>query len=66
MGFTNIDSIIVDWLDVNSITDKKFIRFIDYKPSVSVEELEAKGFKHKALGDEIQRLEVLAFSELIK
>jgi hypothetical protein len=57
--------IIVDWLDVNVIHNKIFIRFIDYVPSVSAEELMKQGFKGKALGDEIKRLEIEKFKRLI-
>lgn len=58
--------IIVDWLDVNVIHNKIFIRFIDYVPSVSAEELMKQGFKGKALGDEIKRLEIEKFKNLIQ
>jgi tRNA nucleotidyltransferase/poly(A) polymerase len=57
--------LIVDWLDINKIHKKIFIRFIDYVPSVSAEDLIAKGFKGKPLGDEIKRLEIEKFKELI-
>ena len=58
--------LIVGWLDLNSIHDKIFIRFIDYVPSVSAEELMKQGFKGKALGDEIKRLEIEKFKNLIQ
>jgi tRNA nucleotidyltransferase/poly(A) polymerase len=58
--------LIVGWLDLNSIHNKIFIRFIDYVPSVSAEELMKQGFKGKALGDEIKRLEIEKFNELIQ
>jgi tRNA nucleotidyltransferase/poly(A) polymerase len=56
---------IVDWLDTCGIHDKIFIRFIDYVPSVSAEDLMAKGFKGKELGDEIKRLEIENFKKFI-
>jgi tRNA nucleotidyltransferase/poly(A) polymerase len=58
--------LIVGWLDLNRIHKKIFIRFIDYVPSVSAEELMKQGFKGKALGDEIKRLEIEKFNELIQ
>ena len=51
------DATILEWLKVQNINDDDIIRFIDYKPSVSSKELMDKGFKGKALGDEIKRLE---------
>jgi tRNA nucleotidyltransferase/poly(A) polymerase len=56
---------IVDWLDTCGIHDKIFIRFIDYVPSVSAEDLMAKGFKGKELGDEIKRLEIEKFKQML-
>jgi tRNA nucleotidyltransferase/poly(A) polymerase len=56
---------IVDWLDTCGISDKIFIRFIDYVPSVSAEDLMDKGFKGKELGDEIKRLEIENFKKFI-
>jgi tRNA nucleotidyltransferase/poly(A) polymerase len=57
---------IIDWLDVNTITALRFIRFIDYVPSISAEDLMARGFKGKELGEEIKRLEKQKFIELVK
>ena len=56
---------IIDWLDTCEIHSKIFIRFIDYVPSVSAEDLMAKGFKGKELGDEIKRLEIENFKKFI-
>lgn len=56
---------IVDWLDTCEIHSKIFIRFIDYVPSVSAEDLMAKGFKGKELGDEIKRLEIENFKQML-
>lgn len=54
---------IIDWLDTCGIHAKVFIRFIDYVPTVSAEELMSKGFKGKELGDEIKRLEIEKFKK---
>ena len=56
---------IIDWLDTCGIHSKIFIRFIDYVPSVSAEDLMAKGFKGKELGDEIKRLEIENFKQML-
>lgn len=56
---------IIDWLDTCGIHSKIFIRFIDYVPSVSAEDLMDKGFKGKELGDEIKRLEIENFKKFI-
>lgn len=57
---------IIDWLDTFEITEKMFIKFIDYRPSVSAEELMNKGFKGRELGEEIKRLEIENFKKLLK
>jgi tRNA nucleotidyltransferase/poly(A) polymerase len=59
------DEMINEWLDLNEIDDPMFDKFLDYAPSVSSEELMAKGFKGKALGDEIERLEIEKFKQMI-
>lgn len=59
------NSQIIDWLDTCGIHDKMFIRFIDYVPSVSAEELMSKGFKGRELGEEIKRLEIEKFKKLL-
>ena len=41
------------------------IKFVDYKPSVSSEELMSQGFKGKELGIEIKRLEVEKFKQML-
>lgn len=55
------DSTILEWINVQNIEDNWLIKFIDYKPSVSSKELMDNGFKGKALGDEIKRLEIEKF-----
>ncbi len=59
-------NIIIEWLDINKVSSKISIRFIDYKPSISAEKLKSLGFKDRELGSEIERLEILAFKELVK
>lgn len=59
-------NIIIDWLDINSISDKKFIRFIDYKPTTSAEELMSQGFKGRELGMKIKEIEIEKFKEMLQ
>lgn len=56
---------IIEWYKVRNIKDSIFEAFLQYKPSVSADDLMKKGFKAKALGDEIERLEVEEFKKLI-
>ena len=57
---------IIDWLDTCEIHSKIFIRFIDYVPSVSAEDLMAKGFKGRELGIKIKEIEIEKFKETLK
>lgn len=59
------DSTILEWFKVNGINDDILIKFLEYKPSVSSQELMDRGFKGKALGDEIKRLEIEKFKTLL-
>jgi len=58
------DGEILDWLNVRQIDSPIFKKFLKYKPSVSAEDLMKQGFKGKALGDEIKRLEIEKFKQL--
>ena len=60
------NDIILDWfkvLNINNVAFKEFYKFLDYRPSVSAQDLMSKGFKGKPLGDEIERLEAEAFKK---
>jgi tRNA nucleotidyltransferase/poly(A) polymerase len=57
---------IIDWLDTNGIHKSIFIRFIDYAPTVSAEDLMAKGFKGRELGIKIKEIEIEKFKETLK
>jgi tRNA nucleotidyltransferase/poly(A) polymerase len=59
------DSTILEWLDVNNIDWEWMIKFILYKPSVSSEELMAKGFSGRDLGNKIKELEIQKFKEML-
>lgn len=55
------DATILEWLKVQGIDTNELIKFVDYKSSVSAQELMSQGFKGKSLGDEIKRLEIENF-----
>ncbi len=59
------DATILEWLKVEGIDNDTLIKFIDYRPSVSAQELMSQGFKGKSLGDEIKRLEVEKFKSVL-
>lgn len=59
------DSTILEWLDVNNINDEWMIKFVNYKPTVSSQELMDKGFKGAELGREIKRIEVDKFKQTL-
>ena len=59
------DATILEWLKVESIDTDTLVKFIEYKPSVSAQELMSQGFKGKDLGDEIKRLEIEKFKQMI-
>jgi tRNA nucleotidyltransferase/poly(A) polymerase len=60
------DATILEWLKVQTIDTNELVKFVEYKPSVLAQELMSQGFKGKALGDEIKRLEVEKFKETLK
>ena len=59
------DETILEWLKCLSINDPVKIKFVEYKPTTSAQDLMMKGFKGKALGDEIKRLEIENFKSLL-
>ena len=59
------DATILEWLKVQGIDTDTLVKFVEYKPSVSAQELMSQGFKGKALGDEIKRLEIEKFKQMI-
>jgi tRNA nucleotidyltransferase/poly(A) polymerase len=58
------NNLIQQWLDVQNIDDEWMVKFLDYKPTVSSEELMNKGFKGADLGREIKRLEIEKFKNI--
>jgi tRNA nucleotidyltransferase/poly(A) polymerase len=59
------DQTILEWLKVQSIDTNELIKFVEYRPSISAQELMSQGFKGKDLGDEIKRLEVEKFKSML-
>ena len=59
------DETMLEWLKVNDSQFPVPLKFIEYKPTVSSQELMAKGFKGKELGLEIKRLEIEKFKSMI-
>ena len=59
------DETMLEWLKVNDSQFPVPLKFIEYKPTVSSQELMAKGFKGKELGIEIKRLETERFKQML-
>jgi poly(A) polymerase len=59
------DSTILEWFRTQGINDPVKIKFLEYKPTTSAEELMSRGIKGRELGIEIKRLELDNFKKLI-
>ena len=59
------DSTILEWLRVSNIQSDMLLKFIEYRPTISSQELMAKGIKGKDLGIEIKRLETEKFKQML-
>jgi tRNA nucleotidyltransferase/poly(A) polymerase len=59
------DATILEWLKVQGIDTDTLVKFVEYRPSVSAQELMSQGFKGKELGIEIKRLEVEKFKSML-
>jgi tRNA nucleotidyltransferase/poly(A) polymerase len=59
------DETMLEWLKVNDSQFPVPLKFIEYKPTVSSQELMSQGFKGKALGEEIKRLEIDKFKQML-
>ena len=59
------DTTILEWIKVSSINDPVKIKFLEYKPSTSAEELMAKGITGRDLGIKIKELEIENFKKLL-
>lgn len=62
----HVDSdLIIDWGRIIQMDSSLLKAFVDYKPTVSAEELMERGFKGPDLGREIMRLETDKFKNMI-
>jgi hypothetical protein len=52
-------------LKVQGINDDSLIKFVEYKPSISSQELMEQWFKGRELGLEIKRLEIEKFKSML-
>jgi hypothetical protein len=59
------DATILEWLKVQSIDTDTLVKFVEYKPSISSQELMEQGFKGRELGLEIKRLEIEKFKQML-
>jgi tRNA nucleotidyltransferase/poly(A) polymerase len=59
------DSSILEWLNAQNIDNDVLTKFVEYKPSISAQELMSRGFKGKELGMEIKRLEIEKFKKML-
>lgn len=59
------DATILEWLRVSNNQNDMLVKFVDYKPTTSSQELMDQGIKGKALGEEIKRLEIEKFKQML-
>lgn len=62
---TITDATILEWLEVSNDQNDMLVKFVEYKPTTSSQELMNQGFKGKELGLEIKRLEVEKFKQML-
>jgi tRNA nucleotidyltransferase/poly(A) polymerase len=59
------DKTILEWFRMLGINDVVKIKFVEYKPTTSAQDLMSQGFKGKSLGDDIKRIEIENFKQMI-
>ncbi len=59
------DATILEWFRTQKVNDPVKIKFVEYKPTTSAQDLMQQGFKGKTLGDEIKRIEIEKFKQMI-
>jgi tRNA nucleotidyltransferase/poly(A) polymerase len=59
------DSTILEWLKVQTIDTNELIKFVEYRPSISAQELMSQGFKGRDLGIKIKELEIEKFKQML-
>jgi tRNA nucleotidyltransferase/poly(A) polymerase len=60
------NDMVLDWAKISGMDRRLVDAFIEYKPSVSADDLMNQGLKGKELGDEIKRLETEEFRRISK
>ena len=56
---------ILEWIKVQEINSNELIKFVEYKPSISSQELMSQGFKGRDLGTKIKELEIEKFNSML-
>ena len=59
------DDTILEWLKVTNSKSPITLKFMEYRPTVSSQELMNRGFSGKELGLEIKRLEIEKFKQML-
>jgi tRNA nucleotidyltransferase/poly(A) polymerase len=59
------DSIILEWLKANSIDEPEKVKFVQYKPSISINDLMNSGLRGSELGEERKKLEAEEFKKIL-
>jgi len=59
------DSTILEWLKVQTIDTNELIKFVEYRPSISAQELMSQGIKGRDLGIKIKELEIEKFKQML-
>lgn len=59
------DSTILEWIKVLGINDNVKVKFVEYKPTTSAEELMSQGFKGRDLGIKIKEIETEKFKQML-
>lgn len=60
------DETLIEWFKITGLSGVNWYdAFVKYRPTTSSQDLMTKGFKGKALGDEIKRLEIENFKQMI-
>jgi len=58
--------VIEEWINVMGIRDKSVIKFLDYVPTTSGDEVMKDGFRGAGIGNEIRKREAEKFKKLLK
>jgi len=64
-NFKISDEMISEWLEITRNLSVMCDVFVKYKPTTNSQDLMSKGFKGKSLGDEIKRLEIEKFKQML-